>query len=324
MDSPEVSDETEIAFQTIVDEIEYKCKTKTEDATTEYKDSIKFKVSIKDGLKVKVKYEQEVETATEETETETSYEVHFDKVIEYTKGEGANEGAAYDWENDLVVQEYSLAQTFTFSDIVDDESGVTSTFSASTPDDVAKFTFAISRGGENDFITANKMKIDFELIGFDWMETDSYVALISTVESERQVEIDYEDDEDDVEDDEVVEDVRISFDDAIEGTNGVRPFGEFTWARDALVMDVNATEATAGPSSSAVPIEVIATSPNDGSDMIAFSFVGDEAHSAPDIYWDPEAGIGYSSAASSSPRRVASSVAAVAVGAAAAAVAMLL
>ena len=44
-------------------------------------------------------------------------------------------------------------------------------------------------------------------------------------------------------------------------------------------------------------IQVVATSPtDDGGQIIAYSFIGDGAHSASEIYWDPQAGIGYSAA----------------------------
>ena len=47
-------------------------------------------------------------------------------------------------------------------------------------------------------------------------------------------------------------------------------------------------------------IQVVATSPEeratDNHQDIAYSFVGDAAHSTTEIYWDPEAGIGYGEA----------------------------
>ena len=48
-----------------------------------------------------------------------------------------------------------------------------------------------------------------------------------------------------------------------------------------------------------VNLQVVATSPTDATnpteEQIAFSFIGDGAKSSPDIYWDPEAGVGYAS-----------------------------
>jgi hypothetical protein len=281
--------------------VEFECKAKTEDAVTEVKDKIEFKVSFdEDGLKVKVEYEQEIETEELETETETKYEVLFDRVIEYAKLEtpGSTEDAAYDWEADLIVSEILLTDLGGFSEVVttDDD---TYTFSIATTDGVAMFTFTISQGGANEALTANKMKIDFELIGYPWIRTDTYVALLSTVESEKEIEIEYEDDSK-----KYSEDVLISFGEAIEGT-GIVPFGEYTWVKDAQVLGINAlgNETSGnqtiglmqGVAEDTVTIQVVATTPSDGTDRLAFSFVGSAAQTASDIYWDPETGIGYSS-----------------------------
>jgi hypothetical protein len=175
----------------------------------------------------------------------------------------------------------------------------TFTFTISTTDGVAMFTFTISQGDDNEALTANKMKIDFELVGYPWVRDDTYVALLSTVESEKEIEIEYEDD-----DKKYSEDVLISFGDAIGGT-GVVPFGEYTWAKDAQVLGINGLNETMGNQTIGLmqgaldedteSIQVVATTPSDGSDRLAFSFVGRAAQMASDIYWDPETGIGYSS-----------------------------
>lgn len=279
------------------EEIEFECEAKTEEAESEFKDKIKFKVSVDDGgLKVEVKYEQEIETSTSESETETEYEVLFDRIVEYKKSESSGVDGAFDWAEDIVVSELLLTEFAPFSE-VGNYDGTNFVFAITTVDGLATFTFTISQGGPNEAITANKMKIDFSLDGYGWVRDDTYVALLCSVESEREVEIEYEDG-----DKEKTEDVKISFDDATEGT-GIRPFGEFTWAKDALVLSmIDETTAPSGgetavelmDAESSVTIQVIATSPDDDTDRVAFSFVGDAAMAAETIYWDPEAGVGYS------------------------------
>jgi hypothetical protein len=252
------------------------------------------------GLKIKVEYEQEIKTEETETESETQYEIIFDKVVEYQKGSIESSSEAYDWENDMIIQEYSLLSLGSFSEIVDDAEGIVSTVSISTPDNVATFTFHISRADDGAGISANKMKIDFELKSFPWAQNDTYVALICNVESKTKVEIEYDEEIDDVEalptpggkTSKKTKDVRISFQDAIDGT-GIIPFGEYTWDDSAMVIDPNATDTTAAEN---VVISVVATSPLDStSDSIAFSFIGAAARFAEDIYWDPETGINYAS-----------------------------
>ena len=107
------------------------------------------------------------------------------------------------------------------------------------------------------------------------------------------------------------EEVTVSFGDAtMKSTLGFEAFGEYTWdeAAEALTpgfdfVDSNNTILVErsgfdmGPEETKSTIEVIATSPTDSDgQIIAYSFVGDGAHSATEIYWDPQAGIGYSSA----------------------------
>jgi hypothetical protein len=175
-----------------------------------------------------------------------------------------------------------------FTPIVQD--GNLMTFSASTLNDLATFTFTIAQA-DRGAITANKMKIDFLLENYPWAASgDTFVALICSVETERQVEIETE--EEDGPASRQAMDVIIDFEDTV-STIGFIPFGEYTWAETA--------EATPGDNNttstmSSETIAVIGTTPvNVAYREIAFSFVG-AGQGASRIYWDPEAGIGYSSA----------------------------
>jgi len=310
------------------DEVKFKCKTKTVSDETEIKDTIKFTITADDGVKVKVKYENEVETDEQETEVETEYELVFDKIIEYTKspasttdtevslsraGETPVVGVedsvdlAYDWDIDTIVQEWFLDDLAKFSPVTSE--GNLDKFSVSTTDGVATFFFTIARADTNE-LTANKMKIDFELSGFPWSESgDTQVALVSKVETNQEIKIDYDDDKkkDDDKDDEedsdepderrlddhgrkTTKDVEISFADATREL-GFVPFGSYTWKDTAEV--VTAPGPATRQASTTKTIDVVATSPSNQAyeNMIAFSFVG--AQLAEDIYWDPEAGVGY-------------------------------
>jgi hypothetical protein len=246
----------------------------------------------------------------EETETETQFEIVFLRIIEYSKapssvafysissGQTTPDNQAFHWEQDTIVQEWSMEDWEDFTQVVDD--GNLSTFSVSTPDAIATFTFTIARATENDVITANKMKIDFELNNFPWASEDTYVALICTVESQKEVEVEYEDGADS----QKTKDVKISFEDASNAI-GFVPFGEYTWQETAEVTDA-AKDTNSGTNSTtslmSETIAVIATSPSpnmndeESSNEIAFSFVGGPAQTAVNIYWDPEAGIGYEEA----------------------------
>lgn len=296
-------------------DVKFKCKSKTDKKEDiQIKDEIEFGVKTSDdGLKVKIKYEQEIKNDDDKTESETQYELTFDRIIEYKKAnveeseddseDNSNttttkeqQAQAYDWEEDSVVQTVDLSDWNRFSSIVDE--GVTSTFSVASTDDSVQFTFTISRDEIADTkLTANKMKIDFELMDFRWKRNDTYVALLSSVESKQSIQEEEDDSNNLV-------DVKISFDEAV-NTIGFTPTGEYTWDTVA-----EATNRTSGESSR---IAVVATSPARSSavERIAFSFVGEAARSSEDIYWDPEAGVAYDDSGSSIRR--ASVVSAVAI-----------
>jgi hypothetical protein len=209
-------------------------------------------------------------------------------------------------------------------------------FSLSTFDEVARFDFTIAQAsGANATVSDNKMKIDVTLSGYPLSAPDTYLALVSSVESEREVEIEYADDEDeasedtDAEDESETEDegdeerrnrrrlsaresteVVISFDDALRATQ-IRPFGEFTWATEAVAFSpesedpsLNSTEPVVSTMQvdsteyEGTTIQVVGTAPQDGSNRLAFSFVGSGAQNASVIYWDPETGISYEAGSS--------------------------
>ena len=301
------------------DEVEFECKFEEEDEASDFelKDKIDFKITTGErGLGVKIGYEQEIETSNMETETETEYEVIFDRIIEYRKAASADSAEkAYDWNLDDVIQTVTLSDWLSFSAVTDDAAGIVSFFSVSSPDGHVNFNFTVSRADQGERVTANKMKIDFRLVDFPWMQNDTYVALLSTVESTREIDVDYDDDIDEMSPtplSRTAMDVIISFEEAQDAV-GVIPFGEYTWEQTAEVLvEPVSNETTAiqrsGIEQVGIPttISVVATSPTyientaNSQQWIAFSFVGDAAISASNIYWDPEAGIGYFESADSS------------------------
>ena len=298
------------------DEVEFECKTKEEDEDSDVKlkDTIDFKITTgARGLGVKVQYEQEVKTGDMKNETETEYELIFDRIVEYRKTSGGDD--AYDWDSDVIVQTLLLNRWESFSEVTDDSDGVLSYFAASSLDGHITFNFTVSRADQGERVTANKMKIDFSLVDFPWDSTDTYVALMSTVESKKKVDVESVDREMDDGPAKKAKDVIITFDQA-QDTVGVIPFGEYTWEETAEAIEPTSNETTTALQRSGVgvpaTIRVVATSPTPTEIMaarrISFSFVGDAAISASNIYWDPEAGIGYSESSSGVGRGLSSSL----------------
>jgi hypothetical protein len=263
------------------------------------KDKINFKISTDHkGLGVTVQYESEVEAAgMGKNKTKTEYEVIYGSIIEYRKFSSDSTDTAYDWSNDTTVQTLSLADWESFSEVTDTADGDVSHFSVSSLDGYANFNFTISRASEDENMAANKMKIDFSLVNFPWASDDTYVALLTTVDSRQKLDVKYHDHEKEAMESEgppgpkKPEDVAITFDEAQDAA-GVTPFGEYTWEVTA--------EATTAADDTSTTISVVATSPteldtaNPAQQSIAFSFVGEGAMSASNIYWDPETGVSYS------------------------------
>lgn len=252
-----------------------------------------------------------------ETETETKYTLVYDRIIEYRKVGSAPDGH-YEWDVDEIVNTWPMDTWNDLSAVATD--GNLLTFSAS--DGVASFTFTIAQAESVD-LTANKMKIDFLLESYPWDASgDTYVALVSHIETERETGTEGEDGTD------VVEDVMISFNEVVD-TRGFIPFGEYSWAKTAEA--TRSSNATMGEGDGQIQVERSGENTTDGIGLssttttinvvassapqtqtaeagttfqeIAFSFVG-AAQGADRIFWDPEAGVGYADDGSSAAGRL--------------------
>ena len=292
-------------------------------------DEIKYKVKTTDkGIRVEIEYEQEVKTEDLETETETKFKLLFESLVEYVKSNGSETGVddedensqAFDWDRDEIIQSVPLASWDAIPGIMNDSEGVVSYFTASTTSGPkvgsVAFNFTISRATRDERLTSNSMKIDVLITDFPWTRSDSYVALLSTIESKKKVEMEYDDDATISRGkSRKVQDVVVLYgDDSVEEALGFSAFGEYSWleAADAqrLQDDANCTSTGAvavnrqagftGNSNcfdvTREKIQVVATSPQsseDGAQSIAYSFIGSSAQSASEIYWDPSVGTAY-------------------------------
>lgn len=337
------------------DEVEFECKSKSggaekdsppdgeeelsDEPTTrgititpseEIKDKIKYKVKTTDeGIRVKLEYKQEIETETEETETKTKFELIFGSLVEYIKGPGGSESEAFDWDQDEIIQTIPLTGWNDIPAVASDAGGILSFFTASTDamegPGSAAFNFTVSRADIDEHITANSMKIDMKIIDFPWQRTDSYVALMSTLESKKKVKVEYDDRAivSETGKSKKAKDVIVSFGEDIDSTLGFAAYGSYTWEEEAVANSMMTSDAGMNNNGTIVmarqgagaedanivvveavtnkTIEVIATSPSveeeEGTQTIAYSFVGSGAHSASEIYWDPSTGIEYESSA---------------------------
>jgi hypothetical protein len=329
------------------DEVEFECKTKTggnkdEEANeadktegnvetrgisiipnVEIKDKIKYKVQpTNEGIRVKLEYKTEIEADDTETETKTKFDLLFFSLVEYVKGSNDTNSEAYDWDMDEIVQTIPLTEWEDISAVMDSAEGGVSYFSATTMamSDIggtASFNFTVARADQGEHITANSMKIDVHILDFPWTRTDSYIALMSTLESKLKMDVEYDSESTIPVDGSATSvsksgkdakakrarDVTISFGSEMAETLGWTTFGEYKWEKDAKVAAVVPGNETSMTTVEEMTIEVLATSPisegNETLQSIAYSFVGSAAQGAPDIYWDPSAGVGYETESSS-------------------------
>ena len=218
---------------------------------------------------------------------------------------------AYQWDMDTVIQEWDITDWTELTPVSTSANGNLLTFSATALGGVAEFTFTISQSTEG-VLSANSMKIDVTIEGFPWSESGTYIALLSHVDTENEVQIkedmgpgmEEEEDTEDGDDEEASmegpSEANVDFS-QIGGLLGYETFGRYSWAPTAEATSTS-TEGRALQMTN--NIQVIATVKEGDEGMskqdIAFSFVGAGASGAERIYWDPETGVGYTSETSAS------------------------
>jgi hypothetical protein len=275
-------------------------------------DKLKFKVRPDGGgLVVKVSLEQETESETMETEVETGFAVRFDKLYEYRKQTTSGimtrsaSDDAYQFGTDEIVQEWDLDEWTDISGVTTD--GDLLKFSA-TALGIAKFGFTIAQSDSAD-ISANRMKIDFTLDGYNWTSDDTFLALISHIETENDVKVKDENEENEGEDADMAQtatEANIDFS-KVSNLMGYSAFGTYSWVPTAEA--TTSTNTTDGRFLEVTEtVNVVATTAAEDVGMakqnIAFSFL---TRGANKIYWDPEAGVGYNVEGSSANSGVPSS-----------------
>ena len=216
----------------------------------EIKDKIKYKVkTVEEGIRVQLEYKQEIETADTETETKTKFELLFENLVEYVKAPGRSGTDAYDWDQDEIIQTIPLTGWDAIPAIASDAEGIVSYFTASTSvmegPGSASFNFTVSRANKDEHISANSMKIDIRILDFPWQRSDSYVALMSTLESKKKVKMEYDDKATVSESgkSKKTKDVIVSFGDEMDQSLGFSAQGSYTWEEEALANSMTATDA---------------------------------------------------------------------------------
>jgi len=268
---------------------------------------------------------------------EIDFDVLFSKLIEYVPNQEELDSGYTFTEETPVVQTFNLKEWSDFqgidgmSDILDD--GIS--FNIKTADNKAMFRFTLDTSVKPETgLSANNMKIDLEVEDFPWSRNDTFLALVSSIQSEKKIKtaarrgrkpkgvVD--------------QDINaIVADYAQKGRKGnlamaipfgqlagdnSSPFGEVMYVEQAEVTtlesrnrflketDNNSMETSDTAQSNdnyemvAKDIFVVASSPPtvnaaEKREQIAFSFIN--SNNAQKVFWDPEVGVGYQSSAMS-------------------------
>ncbi len=232
----EFEDENEREVKVEYDEDEIQIESQLKNG--ESKDQFQIKVEAGDDLGIKLEYESDITTDGVETELELEFKVVFKSLIEFVDLDG---DGLYNPDNDTEIQEYMLEDfsPIEYTPIVQPDNSTLHYLKISTVDNV--FTAHLFVAGEfmnlnATTITPTEVKIDIEISDFPYLDNASQLALYTKLETEYEMEIDEE-----------TEDEENGY---VENESGLVTemngfMADFTWAEtatvDGVVMNVSTT-----------------------------------------------------------------------------------
>ncbi|NHJ04502.1 MAG: hypothetical protein EAX90_06740 [Candidatus Heimdallarchaeota archaeon] len=180
-DSEEEQNEREIEIETDDDEIKIQSKLSVNESADEFSVVLKAEV---DSLKVKFEYSTEVNS----TESELEFSVEFREIIEYND---TNNDEMFD-EEDTIIQTYDIGNflpiDYHFENRTDAELHI---FNVTTTDGI----FSVIVYATNEFAKINdtiiaptQVKIDIRIMNFNYLESDTALALDTKFETEGSIE----------------------------------------------------------------------------------------------------------------------------------------
>ncbi|MHA1474213.1 MAG: hypothetical protein ACTSRX_03610 [Promethearchaeota archaeon] len=236
----------------------------------ETKDEFQIKVEAGDDLGIKLEYESETTTDGVETELELEFKVVFKSLIEFVD---MDDNGIYNSDNDTEIQEYKLDNfnPIEYTTIIQPDASTLHYFNVSTDDNV--FIAHLFVAGEfmdlgATILTPTEVKIDIEITDFPYLDDASQLAVYTKFETEYEMEIDEETED---------EEMGYAEDESgiVTSMNGF--MADFTWAETALVDGTVMSVST-------TPIDTDDIDPNDDKIYIVYPR---GAH----IYHDPRIGM---------------------------------
>lgn len=251
-------------------------------------DSIRYQIAAEErGAKVDIEYRLLDDVEDEKTTTKTKFDIVFSKLVEYIPDDSTN--GEYKWNESPVVQTFDLSRWDGVNENQSTES--MSNFYVATQDKVAKFNFKLDKSLNSvTSDSANSLKIDVDIKDFPWKRDDTFVALLSTVESETKITTKYrkgrKDDASNYNDNDIALDesretrsasqskpakkqrkvpgVKIKF--TSFEKSGIQPFGQYSWidSADAVIekKDSNNIELDTNNNESEIKNDQIQTKSN--------------------------------------------------------------
>lgn len=292
-------------------------------------DRIHFNVAADQGIDVGIEYKTFVKSLDGDTKTSTKFDVKYTQLLEYRP---ETPEAQYDFDETSIVQTLDLSTwTEKVEEGTDNAEDGTMTYLFKTADEDISFRFTVDTTVQPETqMSANKMKIDVDIKDFPWLESGTFLALISEVRSEKKVQTKFPKRgkkgvvEGDVQ--QITQGYaagkkpnKLTVMDIAFGTrtaDNMTPYGAYSILPEAMITVPAPTDtvptddfttAETAQTTAIVPKKIFVlasefegdmTSPDAGpKSTIAFSFI--HSSKATEIYWDPEVGVGYNSAASS-------------------------
>jgi len=134
---------------------------------------------------VDVKYRTYDVLNEEKTKVETKFDVKYTKMIEYEPNDENPENGYF--LGDQIVQNISLSNFAEFQASPSNAEDGKMTYTVTTADKTASFRFTVDTAVKPTGFSANTMKIDVDIVGFPWKQDNTFLALLSTVRSEKKV-----------------------------------------------------------------------------------------------------------------------------------------
>jgi len=156
-------------------------------------DRIGFNVGADQGIDIGIEYKTYEKSLDGDTKTSTKFDVSYTQMVEYVPNPDDLEGG-YKFNDEETPVEQTI-ELSTWAEYVDEGNNADPekvTYLVRTADENTSFRFTVDTTVQPETgRSANTMKIDVDINNFPWKRSDTFLALISEVRSEKKVQTNY-------------------------------------------------------------------------------------------------------------------------------------